>query len=75
MTERLRAMDEAQAAAAGREGRRFGQRKPAAPARPEGRRTGPALRTESPRAGATRDPYDRSTAVSSEGECGVVSRT
>ncbi|MFI1957657.1 hypothetical protein ACH46L_17865 [Streptomyces althioticus] len=42
VTERLRAMDEAQAAAAGRKGRRFGKRKPAAPAVPEGWRTGPA---------------------------------
>ncbi|MFE1259664.1 hypothetical protein ACFW5X_03975 [Streptomyces albogriseolus] len=42
VTERLRAMDEAQAAAAGRRGRRFGRRKPAAPARPEGWRTSPA---------------------------------
>ncbi|NEA78121.1 hypothetical protein G3I30_03095, partial [Actinospica acidiphila] len=39
VTERLRALDEAQAAAAGRKGRRFGRSRPVAPARPEGWRT------------------------------------
>ncbi|MDN3271034.1 hypothetical protein [Streptomyces sp. MA15] len=42
VTERLRAMDEARAAAAGGRRGRFGRRKPVAPAQPEGWRTGPA---------------------------------
>ncbi|MGV9951502.1 hypothetical protein ACWDU0_06300 [Streptomyces cellulosae] len=36
------------------------------------------LRTEPPRHGETRDPYDRSTGVSRDGdpdECGIVTRT
>ncbi|MEU1261339.1 hypothetical protein ABZ473_04480 [Streptomyces cellulosae] len=54
VTERLRAMDEAQAAAAGRKGRRSGKRKPVAPARPEGWRTGPAWQEMNGRASRRR---------------------
>ncbi|MET8895371.1 hypothetical protein [Streptomyces albogriseolus] len=54
VTERLRAMDEAQAAEAGRRGRRFGGKKPAAPARPEGWRTGPAWQETDGRASRRR---------------------
>ncbi len=54
VTERLRALDEAQAAAAGRKGRRFGRSRPVAPARPEGWRTGPAWRETDGRASRRR---------------------
>ncbi len=54
VTERLRALDEAQAAAAGRKGRRFGRSRPVAPARPEGWRTGPAWREMDGRASRRR---------------------
>ncbi|MFF5606519.1 hypothetical protein ACFY65_09010 [Streptomyces cellulosae] len=54
VTERLRAMDDARAAAAGRKGRRFGKRKPVAPAQPEGWRTGPAWQEMNGRASRRR---------------------
>ncbi|MEU0576982.1 hypothetical protein ABZ465_06685 [Streptomyces griseoincarnatus] len=54
VTERLRALDEAQAVAAGRKGRRFGRSRPVAPARPEGWRTGPAWREMDGRASRRR---------------------
>ncbi|MDH3037359.1 hypothetical protein [Streptomyces sp. TRM75561] len=54
VTERLRALDEAHAAAAGRKGRRFGWSRPVAPARPEGWRTGPAWREMDGRASRRR---------------------
>ncbi|MGY1526934.1 hypothetical protein ACW69C_24740 [Streptomyces sp. MN3] len=54
VTERLRALDEAQAAAAGRKSRRFGRSRPVAPARPEGWRTGPAWRETDGRASRRR---------------------
>ncbi|MFD0335360.1 hypothetical protein ACFQZ0_22995 [Streptomyces erythrogriseus] len=54
VTERLRALDEAHAAAAGRKGRRFGRSRPVAPARPEGWRTGPAWREMDGRASRRR---------------------
>ncbi|MQL65916.1 hypothetical protein F6Q10_25815 [Streptomyces vinaceus] len=54
VTERLRALDEAHAAAAGRKGRRFGRSRPVAPARPEGWRMGPAWREMDGRASRRR---------------------
>ncbi|MFE7937717.1 hypothetical protein ACFU46_10190 [Streptomyces griseoincarnatus] len=54
VTERLRALDAAHAAAAGRKGRRFGRSRPVAPARPEGWRTGPAWREMDGRASRRR---------------------
>ncbi|MFC8441177.1 hypothetical protein ACFUJT_23800 [Streptomyces griseoincarnatus] len=58
VTERLRALDEAHAAAAGRKGRRFGRSRPVAPARPEGWRTGPAWREMDGRASRRRTVWN-----------------